>query len=1068
MPGGFTKIFSTLVLWSVLLTCARAQVEIVQSNNYGIREGLPEREIRDVQQTSDGLLWFTSAAGLTRFDGYRFVNLNENNLLPDNQSVLKAKGLTMIDRHDNLYIQPIFEFDFFEVFNTKKFSGRSFPLREASPFAGEYADIFAEKNVSAHLLSYTDSEFHIYRFDADDTPALYFSYATELRCDKGNHQITAAADGTIYLLDGCAGKIIAFKNKNIITEIKLPAEFGNTKYAEEPVIFYADSKGRIWLSDFDSQNLYVTDKNLRQIRKTDFLPESQYVNRLWEDRRGNLIFAQSSRNYTAQLFLYDTQEKVTDLSQILEKEKRRISLQSRNFARKINLVSSGGYYEFFFADAKKNTRVDNYLTRNVEPGQFGAVMRGFAEDEAGNIYASTESDAGSFYKIDAVTKELIKIPRLDNDGRVHKYVSCATNWLLRDKKLYGVSCEENYDGNLEVYDLQTETWRQYALPEAQVYPRYILPKGEDEFWLFCNNFKTKMHAVYVFNRTAETFSEIPVTLPETQQKGNAYSYAAHGKDGEIWLGTFRNLIKFTPADTTFRAVEPTDGKTFLVAGIYPADDVLLIAAYDKGVIVYDINADKFSKWHYNTESENDAKIPVFLSDKNAASILKVDENRWFVGTDNGLNLVDLAEQTTLIFNRRQGFGNYEFNRMSAFRASDGKFYFGGINGFDAFYLEDVLRPDTISRPVVTRFYYLAKNATEEKTVYHAVRENAPLRLPSSHLYFGFDFTLPEFDNTENNRYKLYLEGIDKDFGAFTNVPTVRYNKLPAGEYTLHLKSYDARGNESPVLSVPIVAEAPLYLRPWFVLTILAVGLLGVYLVSNYLLRKRVAQQLSEKRAQERIAKKFTELELEALRAQLNPHFVFNALGAIQHFIGQHDPQRAKAYLADFAKLMRMFLESSKKQFVSLSEELDLIKFYVRLEEMRFGEKFRTEYEIDENLDLFATEIPTSLMQPFVENAVNHGLFNRGTGGILKIAVREIEETLIEIRIIDNGIGRAKSKELSKRSLKKHKSRATEILRERIQMLNSLGDFEIEVTEQDAFPGAEYCGTEIMVLLRERE
>ena len=1064
----FTRIFVLLVLLPFFAVTGTAQVEIMQINNYGIREGLPEREVRDVKKTKDGLLWFTSAAGLTRFDGYRFVNLNGAERINPEAGEIKGKGLTAIDRYDNLYIQPIFEFDFFEVFNTKQLNGKTYTLRNNSELDGEFSDLFAAEHTAAYLLTYTESEFIVYKCNEKGVPAKQFSFPADLLlCADRDHQITASADGRVFIYNSCTRQILCFDAGKKTAEINLTAPAVRLKPKAEFVIFYADRNERIWLSDYGTKSLIKTDFDLKKTEKVDLFFPTDYVNKVWEDRAGSLIFGQSSRNYVDRLFLYNKQNKVVDLAKILEVEKRRINLQGNDFTRKINLASSGGFYEFFFAFSRKNIKIDNYLARNIEPGQFGAVMRGFAEDSSGNIYASTEADAGSFYKIAPNTRELIKIPRLDNAGNIHEYVSCATNWILREEKLYGCSCEEDYMGNLEVYDLEKKKWKQYPVPVDYAYPRYILEKSENEFWLFCNNFKTKGHTVLIFDIRTEAFTEIPVDIDFAKQKGNAYSYAAHGENGVIWLGTYRNLIKFTPADTTFRVIEPADGVDFLVSGIYPRKDELLLTAYGKGVLVYDISADKFLPWHYHTKKENEPKIPVFLSDKNAASILPVDENRWFVGTDNGLNLVNLEQQTTRIFDRRQGLGNDEFNRMSAFQASDGKFYFGGINGFDAFYIDDILQPESISSPVITRFFYLDKNSTEDKNRY-TTDYTKKLVLPASHLYFGFDFTLPEFDNVENNRYKLYLEGIDKDFGAFTNVPTVRYNKLPAGEYTLHLKGYDARGNESEVMSVPIVAEAPFYFRPWFVIGTLAAVLLLTFLITNYFLRQKVNRQIDEKRQQERIAKKFTELELEALRAQLNPHFVFNALGAIQHFIGQHDPVRAKEYLADFAKLMRMFLESSKKQFALLSEELDLIKFYVRLEEMRFGEKFRTEYVIDESLDLYATEIPTSLMQPFVENAINHGLFNRGTGGILKIVVNEIDEETIEIRIIDNGIGRKQARKMRKNSLKKHKSRATQILKERIQMLNSLGDFVIEVKEQDAFPGAENCGTEIILRLRERE
>ena len=239
----------------------------------------------------------------------------------------------------------------------------------------------------------------------------------------------------------------------------------------------------------------------------------------------------------------------------------------------------------------------------------------------------------------------------------------------------------------------------------------------------------------------------------------------------------------------------------------------------------------------------------------------------------------------------------------------------------------------------------------------------------------------------------------------------------------------------------------------------------------FLAKRRIEKIKEEEQRQKElklIEQRFTELELKTVRLQLNPHFMFNALGAIQHYIDNNNKRLAINYLADFARLMRLFLESSKKRFVTLADELELIQLYVSLEQMRFEDKFDVDFRIDETIDPDTVELPSLLLQPFIENAINHGLYHKKEKGLLSIGVQSEDNDHLQIIIEDDGIGRSRATEIKKQSLRKHKSRGTEIVLERLEALNASGEILLELSVDDAFVNQEDCGTRVTLSITDTD
>ncbi len=191
------------------------------------------------------------------------------------------------------------------------------------------------------------------------------------------------------------------------------------------------------------------------------------------------------------------------------------------------------------------------------------------------------------------------------------------------------------------------------------------------------------------------------------------------------------------------------------------------------------------------------------------------------------------------------------------------------------------------------------------------------------------------------------------------------------------------------------------------------------------------------------------LALKSLRSQMNPHFIFNALNSVNNFIAKSDERSANRFLSDFSTLMRSVLENSEEDFIPLSKELKLLELYTELEHSRFPDKFDYNIHIDPHIDIESFQIPPMLLQPYIENAIWHGLRYKEEKGFLNIDLTAIGRDAIAIKIEDNGIGRKKSQALKTQHQKKQRSKGMGNIKKRISVLNKMYKDKVDVTITDA-------------------
>jgi hypothetical protein len=204
-----------------------------------------------------------------------------------------------------------------------------------------------------------------------------------------------------------------------------------------------------------------------------------------------------------------------------------------------------------------------------------------------------------------------------------------------------------------------------------------------------------------------------------------------------------------------------------------------------------------------------------------------------------------------------------------------------------------------------------------------------------------------------------------------------------------------------------------------------------------------------------------QIKLQSLRAQMNPHFIFNSLNSVNNFISKNDERSANKYLSDFSRLMRTVLSNSDQDFVSLETEVDTMKIYLELEHFRFGEKFDYQLEIADDIDPEIIRVPPMLIQPYIENAIWHGLRYKEEKGILNVRIFT-ENDLLYCTVKDNGIGRKKSAALKTDHQKTYQSTGIKNTKERIELLNKMHGTRLNVSILDLEENGNAAGTLVRI------
>jgi ligand-binding sensor domain-containing protein/two-component sensor histidine kinase len=431
---------------------------------------------------------------------------------------------------------------------------------------------------------------------------------------------------------------------------------------------------------------------------------------------------------------------------------------------------------------------------------------------------------------------------------------------------------------------------------------------------------------------------------------------------------------------------------------------------------------------------------------NICRTLFVNNNFLWVGTDKGLNKINIS-QTPYPVTTYSTSDGLPTDIINAVYVDGNTIYVGSPAGLTYF---DETRVADYSKCNLRVLDVTVGNKPQP------LQERYNLRYLENSLKISFAGI--SFKSGGSIWYRYRLKGLTNTWDS-TVQAVLEYPSIPPGNYEFELIAVNKKGIISNPVKIAFIIEAPFWQTLPFQVLIIAV----VILITWILVAWRFSILRKEEQERTSIQQKLNELEQMALRAQMNPHFIFNCLNSIQNFIITNDLESSNWYLTEFAHLIRQTLDNSEKSTITITNEIKYLKRYLELEMMRFGHSFSYAIETDPEIDADMASIPTMILQPFVENSIRHGIrYKENGGGRIDIKFHKSNDGFVCI-IQDNGIGRKKAHEYKSRLHVEYQSKGMSLTAERINILNRQLTDPITIEINDLIDEKEQAtGTKVII------
>lgn len=653
-----------------------------------------------------------------------------------------------------------------------------------------------------------------------------------------------------------------------------------------------------------------------------------------------------------------------------------------------------------------------FFSLGMEDGLSSNIAKSFLEDEQGRVWISTRDRGINIIPNEGqlVGRDVLQW-KVDNSGLGGNNIVSS----FRDEE--GAFWFASFNGTLTRY--RNGQWKVYneshGLNTEAVY--WVTQDGNGTHWVGTKD--------GIFQKKGERFEK--KWSQENGLMGNTIYNLYFDRKQRLWIGAASGLMRI-------EGDEILQWRGDAVIG----ENVLTIIEDEMGRIWVGSSGGLF--YFDGKDEPTSVRISGAAGAQTVVGLVTEGSQWLWAATENGayrLNLYDFAKNPRTRFEhyaQKDGLPSLECNANAILCDSQGGVWIGTAEGA-------ILRPKGAEqrRDEMDPLVYLTGVESSVDTTWEAMGfavdefglpENLVLPYTSNRVEFSFiGISLRSPKQVE---YKYMMEGVDDTWSSSTRQTRVPYLNLDPGEYTFKVtakRESEGWDYENPA-EFTFRITPPFWQTWWFVLLMLAL-LGGVsYIVYDNITTRRRRHQ--EQRRLQNAAEKL-QLEHSALYAMMNPHFTFNALQSIQYFIHRQDKKAANKFLSSFAKLVRKNLESTKVDFISLSEEVERLKLYMSLEKMRFPEKFDFQVRIESGVDLSETQLPPMLLQPFVENSIKHGIMPLDEGGLITVDISQQDEEYLRILIQDNGIGVQASKERRANRPNDHVSRGMQITKDRLAL-----------------------------------
>lgn len=973
------RIRLKIILLLVCLQLFSLEAQQFNFRNYSVKDGIAQSQVYSVLQDSRGYLWMgTRGGGITCFDGFKFTTYTKKEGLSSNYIYCikeNKDGKLLIGTNNGLC-----------VFNGISF--QNYGVRTGDTIQFSVLDIAVGSN---EIWLATNQGVHTFKegkiFNISNQLGEKSMMINTIHMDKNNQIWYGTANG-LYKIN--------YNGKSYtVDRLYKKMQTGSVNAIK------SDKIGQIWLGTYNNGLFIVRNDSALRIQDTKL--NTQSIFDIYFDEVGNIWIATLNSGVAVYNQLAKTLNWIGENEGLSNNHVRSIA-KDRNGNFWFG-TSGGGICNYFgnqFTTYDKNSGLaGNFIYSIFKDSKnrlfIGNSDKGFSILDSGKFVSYGYKNGFGDYKVKAIAE--------DNQGRILLGTEANGLFVFQSDTFYSVNALEKKYIRAIVNDFNGNI--------------FIATAGTGIFILNSKNLDSAVIQLQISNGLL----------------GNRISCLHLDKTGRVWYGTENNGISYIEKyQASKNSYSINDG--------LPSNSIRCITEDNNGYI-----------W-IGTAGSGIACMPIYqgqsgiitydykdgLNSSNIYLLVIDEKDRIFAGSETGLDLIQHDKAYRIIqvkhFSKGEGFTGIETCQNSVFREPNGTIWFGTINGLIRYLSSDKYK--NLSEPILNFINVRLFYEPLSKTVYNKLIGDwntiSSIELPHNKNHLTFDFLGINFSNPEAVSYKWKLDGFDENWSPPSKQNTVTYSNLPYGDYVFNVISCNEEGiwNAHPK-KIWISIKPPFWRKPW-------VMILGFLMISGLILWlfrlriKAIRRKASEIEEKLKLEKELIELEQKALRLQMNPHFIFNALNSIQSQIGTNQEQSARYYLAKFSRLMRQILDNSRSTFITLEEEINTLENYLLIEKFCNGDKFDYTIDVQENLERDFIQIPPMLLQPFIENAIKHGLKNDlNTKGHIKVSMFE-ENGVLVCSVEDNGIGREaseKNKQHSKETY--HKSTAMLVTQERLEI-----------------------------------
>jgi len=1003
-------------LISILLLCLTSGVSLCQSYNirtFTTKDGLPHDNVRSVAIDSSGFLWAATWDGLSRFDGHDFKNYyhipGDSTSLPY-FSVMKV----LVDGGCNIWILTddfiVLRYDI----NIDRFVSVNDSLGEGT---GKGLSISIDEDGFLWVIKYNALLRFDFRKNCFDKYFIQDPDIESYKLGKGCYSVSIAEKGKLWVTES---KIFEFeicpsgstlKLKKVYPyDTRIPITDLDFSHVFE-FSFYASSSGEKWV--FSNHGLYQLDEKEGLFKRLKVPP--------------------SEKKFTGRKFFYWSHPE--DGIYIYNTESGKLLNIPKEKAGMVKAVYCQNQDLLWFSSS------------TFEGSSLGLSQVIFTPDYFKNYSVTTASgELPAIYTIQKDIQNNIWLGLRGSDPL--RIITPENNLIRKNIPSYKTTSKSNpirlirrvdggmwigfYINYLYYYDYRKQQFTRYK-PEGTNNYRALAADKDGNLYLGNEGlyyYKPASGEIELLWKNKPLYTQFVIRFDDK---------------GTVWVTMNKSaLLRYNPVNKEVKEYKIAS-EEYNVEDICQGENGTYWLALLGGGVCH-FNPETGSTEYYTTSRG--------LSNNTTYSILRDKIGFIWVSTDKGISRINSSTGSVTTFGLNEGLKIIEFNSGASFVGDDGEFFMGGMGGIVSFYPE---RIDAAESEIQRQKVLINEvSISGEKREYRrAMNEVDTVVLNKGETNFQVSFSSSDFTASDKTVFRYILSGINSQWieTSYRN-RSINYSNLKPGFYRLTLQASDRSGDWSPSKEMIFRVTPYFYQSKAF---LIATPLFFLILVCwTLFLRIRNMKQ--------REAQIQNSLRMQALRGQMNPHFIFNSLNSINYFISNNDQLSANNYIADFSRLIRNTLYNLDKNFVPFENELSTISDYLKMEHLRVGDKFSYEIIRKDSLEESSLEVVPGLIQPFIENAIWHGIMGlENRTGFINISFSEPEEDKMKCIIEDDGLGVRKT-EASEAKNTVHKSKGIQIVMERLRIMAEISNRHYDLQIEDLYPGRSERGTRVVIEL----